>query len=152
MNLRGLFIAGLAGVLFSTAWLLVLDGIAYSELERQGNAQHLRPPNLKQPVTHWYYVTPCIGMMLLCILLNLASSADLHGGTRHSVRKNQRDLGYFMSGAFLLAGYVIPIYLHHIQVLPLNAVLLSLSGSTCIICSVMIFIRFFTLTSSSAYV
>ena len=57
--------------------------------------------------------------------------------------ENMKDFGFFLSGAFLVSGFILPIYLHHIKVLSLAAALLSIGGGTLILAAVMIFLRYF---------
>lgn len=140
--LRAIFVSGAAGILFSGSYIMLLDASAYSQLLREGDAARLIEPVLDQPPFRWTYVLPAIFGTFLVVLLNMASAADLYGGHPHPVRKNCRDLGYFLTGAFVIAGYTIPLYLHHLAQVYLSTVVLTLAGGTCIICSVMVFIRF----------
>lgn len=141
--MRGVLVSLCCGILFSASYVVLLDAGSYSQLLREGNAQHLIPPVLEQPAFRWYYALPVYLSTFLCVLLNLSSAAHLYGGQQHSLFKNWRDLGYFMAGAFLIAGYLVPLYLHHMRELYLSATLLSMAGGTSIICSVLVFIRFF---------
>lgn len=142
---RGLLVAGFCGILFSASWFMLFDAISISRLIREGIPEQLIPPNLDQPHFRWYYVIPAVINTILLVLINMVSVADLYGGQQMSVFKNWRDFGYFLSGAFILAGFAVPIYLHHVYVIPLSAALLTIGGGTSIICAVLIFMRFFVI-------
>lgn len=59
--------------------------------------------------------------------------------------ENMKDLGFFLSGGFLVSGFILPIYLHHIRVVSLVAAMLSIGGGTCILAAVMIFLKYFVI-------
>ena len=143
--LRGFLVSALCGILFSVAWMMLFDAISMSHILRDGIPERLIPPNLDQPRFRWYYMLPSFFNMILVVALNLVSAAHLYGGEQYGVLKNWRDFSYFLAGAFAIAGFTIPIYLHHIFVMSLTAVLLTIGGGTCIICAVLIFMRFFVI-------
>lgn len=143
--IRGLLVSIFAGILFSASWFMLFDAITTSMILREGIPERLVPPNLEQPHFHWYYTLPAIFNGALLVLLNMVSASDLYGGQTKSVYKNWRDLGYFLAGAFCLAGFAMPTYLHHAYVIPLSAALLTIGGGTCILCAMLIFMRFFVI-------
>lgn len=143
--LRGLLVSGFCGILFSVAWFMLFDAVSTSRILREGVPEQLIPPNLEQPHFHWYYTLPAFFNMILLLALNLVQAAHLYGGPQKSVFQNWRDFGYFLAGAFLIAGFAVPIYLHHTYVIPLISALLTIGGGTSIICSVLIFMRFFVI-------
>jgi hypothetical protein len=144
-TLRGFLVSALCGVFYSLAWVMLFDAISISKILRDGAPEQLVPPNLAQPHFYWYYTLPAFFNTLLLVALNLASASHLYGGVQHGVFKNWRDFGYFLAGAFMIAGFSVPIYLHHTYSMPLTGAILTIAGGTSIICSILIFMRFFVI-------
>ena len=90
----------------------------------------------------WTVFLDCFALMwpTLCDGCNFT---DIHHHDYSNPLENMKDFGFFLAGAFILAGFILPIYLHHIRVLSLAASILSLAGGTLILSAALIFMKYF---------
>lgn len=53
------------------------------------------------------------------------------------------DLGWYLTGMFLMSGFSMPLLMFHNYIVPIDVALLSIGGSALMISGVLIFLRLF---------